>query len=92
MLDGMRDHNIALIVAERGFWSDIPSIHQLHRLLAGEPFELLTSVALRDTALPGAAAFFDIFRREDYRREREEEIVIDLPLIGKRYTMPAGAM
>jgi 4-amino-4-deoxy-L-arabinose transferase-like glycosyltransferase len=92
MLDGMRTRNIAMVVVERGFWDDVPAIRQLHGLLAGQPFERLQSIALSDQAHPGTVGFFDIYRREDYRREREPDVVISLPLLGRNYKLPAEAM
>ena len=92
MLNEMRAHNVAFVVLERGFWDDIPSIHRLHTLVMHLPFEFVQSITLTDTADPTRIGNFDIYRRMNYKYQKEPDTTIALPLVGRRYTIRAGAM
>jgi hypothetical protein len=92
MLNEMRAHNIAFVVLERDFWDDIPSIHRLHTLVMHWPFEFVRSITLTDTEDPARNGNFDIYRRTHYQYQKEPETTVDLPLVGRHYTIRTGAM
>ncbi len=88
LLEDLAAHNVSTVVLQRGLWRNVTILQLLESLVHGPNFVLIESIKLELNPATEPVEFLDVYRRLDYRPRPEREIVLDIPLIGRRFSVP----